>query len=111
MKHIKTFEQFVNESVNESNLANDFNVGDHVIVNKKEKFKQLIGKKGKVIDTDLKKGIVFIDFGEKLKYEGEFITWDLDGKIKTDTGLIFQDRGWVSSKLDPRFDLRNIDKI
>jgi hypothetical protein len=94
-----------------------FNIGDVVRVNSREGYKSLIGLEGVVVGKDLKKGRLDIDFKKKLTGEdsdGEYETYTthrLNGLIDTETGLSFFDRGWISSKIDPRFDIRNLDKI
>ena len=106
MKHIHTFESFLFEG----NLSKNFKKGEKVKVTNREKFKELVGKIGTVVDTDPKKGAIYVDFEEKLTGDG-FTSYDLDGLIKTETGLGFFDRGWISSKIDPGFDIRNLEKI
>lgn len=92
------------------NLSNNFNIGDTVKVNNREGFKELIGLQGKVVGKNIKKGVLYIDFGKEITGDG-FATYDLSGLIPTNTGLGFFDRGWISSKIDPRFDIRNLTKI
>lgn len=105
MKHIKLFEQFINEG----QKFIDFNIGDTVEVNNREGFKELVGQTGKVVGIDDKKKVVFVDFGKVINGKG-FSTNDLDGTLDDNTGLRFQDRGVITSKLDPRFDTRNLNK-
>lgn len=93
------------------NLSNRYNVGDKVKVNDREGFKELVGLTGIVVGKDEKKGRLDIDFGKKISAEGGFVTHNLDGLLDKDTGLSFFDRGWLSSKIDPRFDIRNLTKI
>ena len=94
-----------------------FNIGDSVRVNNREGFKSLIGLKGIVVGKDVKKGRLDIDFKKKLvgkDSDGEYETYTthkLNGLIDTETGLSFFDRGWLNNKIDPRFDIRNLDKI
>jgi hypothetical protein len=92
------------------NLSDKFKVGDKVKVNDREGFKELVGLEGVVVGKNPKKGALYINFFKKINGDG-FTTYDLDGLIPTDTGLGFFDRGWISSKIDPRFDIRNLDKI
>lgn len=106
MKHIPTFESFLYEG----NLSKNFKKGDKIKVNDREGFKELVGKIGTVVGTKEPKGLVYVDFGEKLT-GGGFSSHKCDGLLKDETGLSFQDRGWISSKIDPRFDVRNIEKI
>ena len=111
MKHIPTYEQFVNEGLmDRAFLAKDFKKGDQVKINSQEKIQELVGLLGVVIETEPKKGVVFVDFGKKMSGSG-WATHDCDGHLDDDTGLLFQDRGWISNKIDPRFDVRNLDKI
>ena len=98
------------QKVLNENLSNKFDIGDKVKVNDREGFKELVGLEGKVVGKNPKKGALHIDFGKEIKGEG-FITHNLGGLINTNTGLGFFDRGWVSSKIDPRFDIRNLTKI
>lgn len=93
------------------NLSNKFDIGDKVKVNDREGFKELVGLTGIVVGKDEKKGRLDIDFGKKISAEGDFATHNLDGLLDKDTGLSFFDRGWLSSKIDPRFDIRNLTKI
>jgi len=92
------------------NLSNNFNIGDTVKVNDREGFKELIGLVGKVVGKNSKKGVLYVDFSKEITGDG-FATWDLEGLIPTNTGLSFSDSGWISSKIDPRFKIRNLDKI
>ena len=69
-----------------------------------------IGLEGTVVGKNPKKGALYIDFGKKIIGDG-FTTYNLAGLIPSDTGLGFYDRGWISSKIDPRFDIRNLDKL
>lgn len=96
--------------LSEVNLVKNFKRGDKVEINNREGFKELVGRVGTVAGTDEKEGIVYVDFGEKLVGDG-FSSHNCDGLLKADTGLVFQDRGWISSKIDPRFDVRNLKKI
>ena len=92
------------------NLSSKFNIGDKVKVNDREGFKELVGLEGIIVGKNSKKGALYIDFGKKITGDG-FVTHNLDGLLDNDTGLGFYDRGWISSKIDPRFDIRNITKI
>jgi len=95
------------------NLSKNFQIGDLVVINSKEPIKKLVGKVGKVVFVNSKKGAVYVDFGKEFasSEDGEmFATHNLDGLIKTNTGLGFYNRGWISSKIDPRFDIRNLTK-
>jgi len=98
------------KSLLKENLSDKFKVGDKVKVNNREGFKELVGLEGVVVGKNSKKGALYIDFGKEIT-GGGFATNDLDGLIPTDTGLGFFDRGWISSKIDPRFDIRNLSKI
>jgi hypothetical protein len=105
--------QLIKEEIVEilgKNLSNKFNIGEKVKVNDREGFKELIGLTGTIIGKDSKKGRLDIDFGKKIIGSG-FETHDLDGLLDIDTGLSFFDRGWISSKIDPRFDIRNLTKL
>jgi hypothetical protein len=103
---LKTDESFIFEA----NLSKNYEKGDKVRITNREGIKQLIGKEGIVVGKDEKKGIVYVDFGEKISGDG-FSTHRCGGLLSKETGLLFQDRGWVTSKLDSRFDIRNIKKI
>lgn len=108
MKNLKTFKQFLNES----SKINDFSVGDKIEVSAKEPIKELVGKKGTIIA--IKKNSVYIDFGENMKLNlgtGNYHSHNLDGMIDTETGFVYSKTPWLLSKIDPRFDLRNIKKI
>jgi hypothetical protein len=96
--------------LSESTLAKHFKKGDKVRVTDREGFKQLVGKVGTVIATENAKGIVYVDFGEKINGDG-FTTHDFGKLLDTPTGLGFYDRGWFTSKIDPRFDIRNLERI
>ncbi len=102
--------KYLAEGVLTKNLSNNFEIGDKVKVNDREGFKELIGLKGVVVGKNSKKGTLYIDFGKEITGDG-FATHDLNGLINTNTGLGFFDRGWISSKIDPRFDIRNLIKI
>jgi hypothetical protein len=105
--------QIIKEEINElfkKNLSYNYEIGDRVKVNDREGFKELVGLEGKVVGKNPKKGALYIDFGKEINGES-FATYDLNGLIDTNTGLGFFDRGWVSSKIDPRFDIRNLTKI
>ena len=106
MKNIQTFESFIFEA----NLSKNYEKDDKVRITKREGIKELIGKEGIVVGKDEKKGIVYVDFGEKIIGD-DFSTHRCGGLLSKETGLLFQDRGWVTSKLDSRFDIRNIEKI
>lgn len=113
MNHIPTFEEFVNEGFfNRSYLANDFKKGDKIEINSKEGMKSLIGKKGVVAFIDAKRGIVGVDFGvEFSSAEDLYTTWNLEGKLKTETGLQFVSQGVIGQYLDPRFSIKSLTKI
>lgn len=112
MKQIK-LGQIIREEISlilKENLSNKYNVGDKVKVTNRERFKELVGLTGIVVKKDEKSGRLDIDFGKKIVGDG-FVTHDLHGLLVKDTGLSFFDRGWISSKIDPRFDIRNLVKI
>ena len=102
--------KFIKEGTLTKNLSNNFEIGDKVKVNDREGFKELVGLEGIVVDKNPNKTAVFIDFGKEINGDG-FVTHNLDGTLDTNTGLAFYDRGWVSSKTHPRFDIRNLTKI
>lgn len=113
LNEIKRMQQLAGIKINEifdKNLSNNFKLGDKVVVNERERFKELIGLEGEVVGINTKKGAIYVNFFKKITGDG-FTTYNLDGLIPTDTGLGFFDRGWVSSKIDPRFDIRNLTKI
>jgi hypothetical protein len=112
MKKADNFDlrKFITEGTLTKNLSNNFEIGDKVKVNDREGFKELVGLEGIVVDKNPKKTAVFIDFGKEINGDG-FVTHNLDGILDTNTGLAFYDRGWVSSKIHPRFDIRNLTKI
>jgi hypothetical protein len=89
-------------------LEKNFNIGDKVKVNDREGFKELVGLEGIVVGKE--NGKLGVDFGKKISGDG-FATHNLDGLLPTDTGLGFFDRGWATSKIDPRFDIRNLTKV
>lgn len=96
--------------LNEEQKFTNFSIGDTVEVNSREGFKELIGQRGEVVGIDDKKKVVFVDFGKVINGNG-FSTNDLEGTLENNTGLRFQDRGFVTSKLDSRFDVRNLTKV
>jgi hypothetical protein len=102
--------KYLTEGVLRKNLSDNFEVGDKVKVNAREGFEELIGLEGTVVGKNPKKGALYIDFGKKIIGDG-FTTYDLGGLVQSDTGLGFYDRGWISSKIDPKFDIRNLDKL
>jgi hypothetical protein len=102
--------KFITEGTLTKNLSNNFEIGDKVKVNDRERFKELIGLEGTVVDKNPKKTALFIDFGKEINGDG-FITHNLGGTLDTNTGLAFYDTGWVDSKIFPRFDIRNLTKI
>lgn len=113
MKELE-LKQIIREEISKvlkENLSNKYNVGDKVKVTDREGFKELVGLTGIVVGKNEKKGRLDIDFAKKIAGEGGFATHNLNGLLDKDTGLSFFDRGWISSKIDPRFDIRNLVKI
>jgi hypothetical protein len=106
-------QQIIREEISKvlrENLLKNFEIGDKIKVTDREGFKELIGLTGVIVGKDDNKGRLDVDFNKKITGSG-FATHNLSGLLDIDSGLSFFDRGWISSKIDPRFDIRNLVKI
>lgn len=87
----------------------EFKVGDKVRIGESEYHKHLIGLKGTVIDIDIQKKKLYIDFKKQIKRE-DFTTHTLNGRIKTRTGLTFSGKEWRGRE-HRQFSINNLTKI
>lgn len=107
-------QQIIKEEISNilnENLLKKYNIGDRVKVTDRERLKELVGLTGIVVGKDEKKGRLDIDFGKKISTDNEFATHNLSGILDKDTGLSFFDSGWINSKIDPYFNIRNLVKM
>jgi hypothetical protein len=89
----------------------NFEVGDKVKIGDRSKFKELIGLEGVIVLKNPQKKSLGIDFEKDISDYRSFKTHNLNGFLDNETGFYFYDLGWIGSKIDPSFDIRNLTII